>query len=267
MENQEKNDLRYTVYKHTTPSGKVYVGLTQQDPEQRWRHGKGYKANQPFFKAIQKYGWDNIKHEIIATGISHDDAQALERKFIKELKATDKKYGYNVCFGGEDGWVGVHHTEETKRKMSLARLGKPGHNKGYKMSDETKRKLSENHKGKYHGKPVVPKEITGYPRIRNGVRVVSYPRKYDENGKIIFSKEHRKRISNALKGIERSETVRKHMSEAQTKTKKPVRCIDTGEEFESMTAAMKKFNIDKTLISRACSGRNKTAKGLRFEYV
>lgn len=249
MENQEKNDLRYTVYKHTTPSGKVYVGLTQQDPEQRWRHGKGYKANQPFFKAIQKYGWDNIKHEIIATGISHDDAQALERKLIKELKATDKKYGYNVCFGGEDGWVGVHHTEEAKRKMSLARLGKPGHNKGYKMSDETKRKLSENHKGKYHGKPVKPK-----------------PPKRPLHG-FHISEAHKKSISKANTGRFRSDQVRENMSKAQIKTKKPVRCIDLDMVFESETAAMKYFGIDKTLIGRNCKGKQKTAKGLRFEYV
>lgn len=38
----------YTVYKHTTPSGKVYVGITKQKPEQRWDNGNGYKKNEHF---------------------------------------------------------------------------------------------------------------------------------------------------------------------------------------------------------------------------
>lgn len=245
-------DKKYIVYKHTSPSGKVYIGITCQNPEQRWRSGKGYKNNQPFYYAIQKYGWNNILHEIIACNLSHNEAQDMERRLIKEYHSTDKNFGYNICFGGEDGWVGVHHTEIAKKKISLAKKGKPSSRKGVSLSDETKKKLSDSHKGKYRGNPVKPK-------IKK--------RQFDKDGKIVFSEEHRKHISEATKGICRSEETRKRMSEAQVKTKKPVRCIDTGEEFESMTAAMKKFNIDKNLISRVCSGRNKTAKGLRFEYV
>lgn len=33
----------YTVYKHTSPSGKVYIGITKKKPEYRWNHGRGYK--------------------------------------------------------------------------------------------------------------------------------------------------------------------------------------------------------------------------------
>ena len=54
----------YVVYKHTTPSGKVYIGITGLKPERRWRNGNGYKDNEHFYRAILKYGWDNIKHEI-----------------------------------------------------------------------------------------------------------------------------------------------------------------------------------------------------------
>lgn len=237
----------YTVYMHTAPSGKRYIGITCQTVEQRWRNGKGYKTNQPFYNAIQKYGWNNIKHEIIEENLTHDEACELECKLIAKYDTTNKQKGYNVCFGGEDGWVGVHHTEEAKRKMSEAKKGKT-YRKGYHLSEETKKKLSESHKGKYRGVPVPP-------------------RQYDKNDKIIFSEEHKQKISQALKGIERSDEVRKRMSEAQVKTKKPVRCIDTGEVFESQTEAMKKLGIDKVLIGRTCKGKNKTAKGLRFEYV
>lgn len=242
----------YTVYMHISPSGKRYIGITSQTVEQRWRNGKGYKSNQPFYNAIKKYGWDNIEHIIVADGLSLEQATDMERRLISEYQTQNKRFGYNICAGGEDGWIGVHHTEQAKVKMSLAKKGKPSNRAGQKLSDETKKKLSESHKGKYRGKPVQPKE----PKA-----------KYDENGKRIFSDEHKRKISEKLKGIERSAEVRLNMSKAQVKTKKPVMCIDTGEKFESVTDASKRFNIGKTLIVRVCKGQNQTAKGLKFEYI
>lgn len=238
----------YSVYMHITPSHKYYIGITCQSVKQRWRNGKGYKSNQPFFKAIQKYGWDNIEHKVVAEGLTYEQAAEMERSLIIEYDSTNKHKGYNVCYGGEDGWVGVHHTEEAKRKMSEARRGRV-YRVGYHYSDESKAKMSESHKGKYHGVPVKPK-----------------PSKRPKSGYHI-SEAHKKRISECNTGRYRSPEVRLKMSEAQVKTKKPVRCIDTGELFDSQTAAMKHFGIDKTLIGRACKGINKTAKGYRFEYV
>ena len=55
----------YVVYKHTSPSGKVYIGITGQDIHRRWRNnGEGYRG-QLFYNAIKKYGWENISHEIL----------------------------------------------------------------------------------------------------------------------------------------------------------------------------------------------------------
>lgn len=40
----------YKVYKHTTPSKKVYIGITNQKPERRWgKNGRGYKDNDYFY--------------------------------------------------------------------------------------------------------------------------------------------------------------------------------------------------------------------------
>lgn len=241
------NNRRYIVYIHITPSDKKYVGITCQGAEERWRNGNGYKKNQPFYNAIKKYGWNNIKHIIVVQNVSYDEAAKKEQELISLYKTTDKNFGYNICRGGEDGWVGVHHTDETKQKMSVAKKGRQSPRKGCTLSEETKKKLSESHKGKYRGVPVIPK-------IKKG-------------GTNRFPEEHGRKISVALKGIQRTKEVRENMSKAQVKTKKPVMCIDTEEIFESETAAMKHFNISKTLIGRACKGQNKTAKGLRFKYV
>ena len=56
--------MSYSVYKHTFPNGKVYIGITSQKPEDRWSKGKGYQRQPLIYNAINKYGWDNIVHKI-----------------------------------------------------------------------------------------------------------------------------------------------------------------------------------------------------------
>ena len=79
---------KYCVYKHTTPSGKVYIGITCRNPKTRWGYGSGYKS-QVFDRAIKKYGWKNIKHEIVLTGLTEQEASAKER----ELKIMAEPLG------------------------------------------------------------------------------------------------------------------------------------------------------------------------------
>lgn len=100
-------DKFYKVYMHTTPSGKKYIGITCQIPEKRWgKNGIKYMKNSKgalsyFGKAILKYGWDNITHEILSENLSKDEANKMERELIKEYKTTNRKYGYNISIGGE----------------------------------------------------------------------------------------------------------------------------------------------------------------------
>ena len=63
------------VYKHTSPSNKVYIGITSQKPIYRWRNGLGYNTQQYFWRAIQKYGWENFTHEVLFEGLSIEDAK------------------------------------------------------------------------------------------------------------------------------------------------------------------------------------------------
>lgn len=66
----------FCVYKHTSPSGKVYIGITQQRPEYRWQGGLGYRHNEYFFRAILKYGWNNFAHEILQSGLNNFNSHA-----------------------------------------------------------------------------------------------------------------------------------------------------------------------------------------------
>ena len=53
----------------------------------------------------------------------------------------------NLTNGG-DGSSGYIHNEESLKKISYSKKGKPSHNKGKSLSEEHKRKLREAHKGK-----------------------------------------------------------------------------------------------------------------------
>lgn len=115
---------QWVVYKHTSPSGKTYVGITCQDPEKRWKHGSGYNRkdkHQPLFgNAIAKYGWDNIEHTIVLKGVTKSEAEYAERYLIRWYKIHNKSY--NITDGGE-GSLGTKHTEEAKDKIRRTRLG------------------------------------------------------------------------------------------------------------------------------------------------
>ena len=137
--NYKKIENTYTVYKHTSPSGKVYIGITSLTVEKRWKNGNGYRDCTLFNNAIKKYGWDNIKHEIISEGLKKDDACNMERELINKYKSEG--LSYNCSSGGELTAFGCTRSDEFKQKLSLA-------NKGKKLSEETKEKLSNSHKGK-----------------------------------------------------------------------------------------------------------------------
>ena len=156
-------DNCYTVYVHISPSGKRYYGLTCQQVEKRWLNGMGYIKNEHFYRAIQKYGWDAFKHEIVAEGLTREEACALEESLIAEYHTQDYNFGYNITSGGESNRhaqsskdkiskanKGRVHTEETKRKWSKMRMGHSSKLKGRTLSEEHKRKISESLQGKPH---------------------------------------------------------------------------------------------------------------------
>lgn len=115
----------WLVYKHTSPSGKVYVGITKQKPNNRWRNGTGYARtdnHQPLIaNAIKKYGWDNFTHSIISSDLTLEEALKVESYNIKFYKSLG--ISYNITDGGE-GWEGCKHTPETIEKLRKIKLGK-----------------------------------------------------------------------------------------------------------------------------------------------
>lgn len=140
--------MAYTVYMHTFPNGKRYIGITGQDVDRRWRPGGCGYYGQPVYDAIIKYGWDNIKHEILLTGLSKEQAENKEIELIKAYDSTSHRNGYNIEEGGNAPLL----SEETKMKISIKAKGRMAGakhwNYGKHWSDEVKQKISKAHQGK-----------------------------------------------------------------------------------------------------------------------
>jgi len=165
----------YVVYTHTSPSGKRYIGITRNTLKKRWgSNGQGYKRSPAFYNAILKYGWDNIKHEIVAYGLTGGEAKAMEIKLIALNKTQDHNCGYNLTAGG-DGRSGFTPSEQTRVKMSRAHKGMRC-GLGYKHTEEAKAKIREARTGTAHSEETklkISESHKGKPRSPETIAMLS----------------------------------------------------------------------------------------------
>lgn len=226
----------FTVYKHTSPSGKVYIGITGKNPERRWRpDGSGYKKNYHLWNAIKHYGWNNFSHEILASGLTKEAACALEVKLIAEYDAMNPEKGYNASEGGEH----PPFTETTRNKISEAvklRDIKGERNPNY-----------GNHKLAGRNNP-------------------NYGQKHSEEARALMS-VRRKGKGTGPKNAETIKLMREH--HAGGSAPKMVLCVETGEVFESINAAAKAKSALKSRVSGCCRKKPhyNTAGGYHWEFV
>lgn len=255
-------DTKYTVYKHTAPNGKVYIGITKQKPEYRWNNGNGYKDNEHFYRAIRRYDWKNIKHEILETGLTKEQACNREIELIAKYDSTNPDKGYNNTMGGEANIP----SKETRRKLSESHKGANHWNYGKHPSAETLWKQSESHKGQIAWNKGVPPSLETRRKISES-----------KKGQIPWIKgkhlsdEHRQKISESKKGSNHH-NYGKHLS-AETRQKigesnaKAVICVETGILYSSCTEAAKSIGVVHQTISKAVRGIRKTAGGYHWKYA
>ncbi len=147
------------IYKITNKvNGKVYIGQTIQNFKRRYRNGIIDTRNEYLKKSIEKYGVENFeiieKYDI---AFSKQELDIKEIMYIKLYNSTNPKYGYNFREGGSNGLF----NDEIRKKMSEAQKGKPSKRKGTKLSEETKRKVSENNAWKGKKRPEHSEEMKG----------------------------------------------------------------------------------------------------------
>lgn len=122
---------KWIVYEHLFPNGKRYIGITSKQPNQRWENGRGYteEHQSAMYRAIQKYGWDNIQHNILFDNLTEKEAKQKEIELIEKFHTFIHDMpccGYNMTKGGEGsvGHIAGEKVLTTNRKRLLGKKGK-----------------------------------------------------------------------------------------------------------------------------------------------
>lgn len=155
------------VYKLQCPAnGKIYIGVTCQRPELRWRNGKKYSGD--LKTDIEKYGWGSFSKEVLETGFSWTEVAKKEKEYIEKYSANAVLY--NATVGGEvksDSDIdrmaakmcgrkltalakeniskakkGMTFSASHREHLRVSHLGNPGYWTGKERDTETKEKIS-----------------------------------------------------------------------------------------------------------------------------
>jgi group I intron endonuclease len=198
--------MENVIYKISDHKGRIYIGSSVNFRKRKNAHllalKKGLHSSKKLQSVFWKYGISVLTFEIVEQVESSSLLIEREQFYIDSLKPW-----FNICQTAGSP-LGVRHSDETKRKHSLNRIGKPIHDDAFKerlaernkkpMSDETKRKISESKKGTI---------CTEDHRLKIGI--ASRGRK--------FTEIHKYRIGQANKGRTAPESSKKAVSEANKK--------------------------------------------------
>ncbi len=133
--------MNFYIYKITNKiNNKFYIGRRQCncaiEDDTYFGSGKALKS------AIKKYGKINFEKIVLHVCTSLEELVLLEKEIINESLTTSDSC-YNIALGGHGGYTFyeeriVRHTEESKRKISIA-------NKGRKRPDLSERNKIANY--------------------------------------------------------------------------------------------------------------------------
>jgi group I intron endonuclease len=235
------------IYKITSPSGKVYIGQSRNIDQRFTHYGRLHcKGQFALYNSFLKHGVENHLKEIIYELPDDIEQDVLDR--YEQLYITAFKECGITLLNLREGGRGGKHGQSTKDKIRQSLKGNiinenqlNGLRKGWsaaknkKLSDVTKKKLSEINKGKVHSKDTKDKMSVSHKlRKRNfetgakisATRLIKYGRQieqFNKNGQFI-------------KG------------------------------FDSIKDAVKATGINRSSIAENLSGRNLTAGNYIFKY-
>lgn len=181
----------YIVYKTiNTVNNKFYIGVHK-------RNGRNYLGSGVALRhAIKKYGKENFKRVIIEEFDTKQEAFDYESIVVNKV-LVDSKMCYNLCDGGYGS--------------------DPPSHKGKKRSEETKKKMSNNHA-----------DFSGSNNPMFGKQL---------------SESHREKISSGKKGSKNPMYGKKGKDAPRSKP-----CVIDGIEYESVIGAARSLNKNKQTI-------------------
>lgn len=205
------------IYKIVNPSKKVYIGQSIDIIKRFKRYkSKDCKGQIALYRSLEKYGLEKHDFEIVCQ-CSMEELNNLEVYYIELYNSFNSEFGLNLCSGGN---ANKTFSDETKKKLSDSHKGlntwmkgRVSNNLGKKHSAESKKKMSDFQKA-------------NPPSFWKGKKL---------------SKKHRKNISDSHKGKVPTENTRKKLSEAHKgkfvslATREKLRIANTGKKLSKET--------------------------------
>lgn len=231
----------YIIYLHKNKiTKKVYIGQTKDTMERRARGGSGYQGCPHFYRAIQESGWENFDHLILEEGLTSKQADEREKYWIAVFDATNPKKGYNIKTGG---------------------------------------KVPNHPKNRSACKKVYCKE-TGQC-FESLTAAAIWAGLTSTGGSNIASQIKGERLSAGKHPItkeplhwcfEKQDLLNNNLLQKRKKPgAKKVKNLDTGEIFDSINDAAKKYNISNVTISKSCKSKGQIAvggnKGPKYRWI
>lgn len=250
-------------------NNKVYIGQTVNLNKRMMEHfndlRKGKHHSLKLQRAFDKYGEEFFEHSLIEI-VPENIADDREKYWIKHYNSTDKNFGFNNESGGNLKKV---VSEDTKKKLSNINKSKYTKARKYLLSPEALKKKSEKLTGS--GNPMYGKTPKEWMSKESYEKWVNDKRKRMLENNPMKGKKHSKesleKIKNASLGENNPFFGKHHSDETKSKLSKirkenPVNnrrvlCVNTGEVFNTITEASKRFGVDCSGISKCCRGKIK----------
>ena len=242
----------YKIYKYTNViNEKVYIGQTKNSLKRRSeRLGRNYIGCRYFYNAIQKYGWDNFIPEILEDNLSKEEANRLEKYYIKKFDSTNRNIGYNILSGGNNSLMpeeskeiisekakerykdktknpmyGKKHSQDSLNKMRNKKVGKSNPMYRKHLSDEAKRKQKET---------------------------------FERNGS---TKSHEwTQEERTKKSIQQKELCKIYVN-------KIVKCVEDNLLFDTVSEAARFYGVSVSTLSSHLHGKQHTCKNKHFVFA
>lgn len=174
-------------------------------------------------RAFQKYGYENFTVEMIKETY---DLDYWEIFLIQIYHATDRRCGYNMTMGGDGGdtFSGRHHSEETKKLMSLHSASR-----GKVYTLEQRYAMGSRWRGKHHTEEQKRRMSESCKGINRGPK----------------SKEHKRKIAETLKGNTPWNKGVKMSEEQRMRQREIKRKVYDGPQGELIKQKLREANVGK----------------------
>ncbi len=276
---------------------KMYVGQTIRSFKERYPKGIGRSTKNDHLKrAIEKYGEENFYiYENYYEADTKEELDDAEIRLIAILDTTNPEHGYNHMSGGHNG----KHDAATRAKIAEANRRRIiPHGKDNPRWSRVEAQCStcgkpiyilnciantDKYKKKYSGRYYCSKEcrIEGSrrprPDLRKRIKVkCSFCQKeFELRPSEVASRKNAfcslmcrdNYQKTAFKGSNNPNYGNHKVAGGNNGRAKKVRCVDTGEVFDCARNADKKYGLSSGSVSATCRGNQKTAAGLKWEFV